>query len=162
MKATYDLSPRTFAYQSLENKTTRAVFRAYFSRGESKHIVYYRHSAFEGQFRRFNSRWYLEITPTYHFTTNGYSPSGYADDALKGIKQLERNQAVLGQLVMWASYLNKPPDLFTPKYPFLEFGQLQSVRLAVGIDDTAWLGEEEDDLVKASEAELDELTLFAP
>lgn len=162
VKATHDLSPRIFAYQSLENKTTRVVFRAYFSRGEPKHIVYYRHSAFEGQFRRFNSRWYLEITPTYHFTTNGYSPSRFGDDALKGIKQLERNQAVLGQLVMWASYLNKPPDLFTPKYPFLEFGQLQSVRLDVGIDDTAWLGEEEDDLVKATEAELDELTLFTP
>jgi hypothetical protein len=104
----------------------------------------------------------LEITPTYYFTTNGYSPSGYADDALKGIKQLERNQAVLGQVVMWASYLNKPPDLFTSKYPFLEFGQLQSVRLDVGIDDTAWLGKEEDDLVKASEVELDELPLFVP
>ncbi len=161
VKATRDLSRRTFAYQSLENKTTRVVFRPYFSRGEPKHIFYYRHSAFEGQFRRFNNKWYLEITPTYYFTTNGYSPSGYADEALKGIKLLERNQAVLGQLVMWASYLNQSPDLFTSKYPFLEFGQLQSVHLDVGIDDTAWLGKEEDDLVKASEVELDELPLFA-
>ena len=62
---------------------------------------------------------------------------------------------------MWASYLNKSPDLFTSKYPFLEFGQLQSVHLDVGIDDTVWLGKEEDDLVKASEVELDELPLFA-
>ncbi len=160
VKASHNLSPLTFAYQSLENKTARTIFGPYYSRGKPKHIVYYRHSAFEGQFRQFDHKWYLEITPTYRFTSNGYLLSEYADEALKGIKQLERNQAVLGQVVMWANYLHRPPELFTLKYPFLEFGQLQSVSLNVGIDDASWLREEEGDLAKDSEADLDEPTLF--
>ncbi|MFL5659364.1 MAG: DUF4365 domain-containing protein, partial [Ktedonobacteraceae bacterium] len=160
VRATHDLSPRIFIYQSLENKSKRTVFQPYFSKGEPNRVAYYRHSAFKGQFRRFDNTWYLEITPTYCFTSDGYFPSKFADDALKGIKRLERNPAVLGQLVMWANYLNKPADLFTPKYPFLEFGQLQSFHLDIGIDEKAWLGREEDDQVASAKAELDELTLF--
>ncbi len=70
----------------------------------------------------------------------------------------ERNPQVLGQIVMWARYLSKPAGLFTPNYPFLAFGQLESFDADVGIDDKGWLGHEEDDHTKAAESELDEFT----
>ena len=158
VRATRDLSPRTFSYQSLAKKTNRTVFQGYPSKRDSTRIAYYRHSAFEGQFRRFDNDWYLEITPTYYFTSDGHSPSEYSDELLKGIKMLERNPQVLGQIVMWARYLSKPADLFTPNYPFLAFGQLESFDADVGIDDRGWLGHEEDDHTKAAESELDEFT----
>lgn len=155
VRATHNLLPRNFSYQSLEKKSSRTVFQSYFSKSEPKQIAYYRHSAFEGRFKHFDDTWYLEITPTYYFTSDGYTPYKFSDNALKGIKKLERNQAILGQIVMWADYLSKPTDLFTPKYPFLELGKLKSFQLDIGIDDDAWIGQEEDDQVeKTVEAEL--------
>ncbi len=105
--------------------------------------MYYRHSACQGQFRLFGQTWYLEITPTYFFTWDGHHLDGSYEERLKGIKRLERNGAVAGQLVMWASIFAKPDGLFTAPYRFLEFGSLSRFRVDFGIDDEAWLPHEE-------------------
>jgi hypothetical protein len=142
-KATRNLGDRKLSYKSVVNETTRTVFKRYAKKGNPNETAYYRHSAFEGRFKRFDGTWYLEITPTYHFTRDGWRPSAFYEDNLTGIKQLETNQALLGQTVMWAEYLSRDGDLFEPKYPLLEFDELATFGLAAGIDEDAWRRDDE-------------------
>ena len=104
-------------------------------------------------FRSVDGAWYLEITPTYHFTWDGYRESWYYEDNLKGIKRLERNLAVLGQLLMWGDYLSRPDDLVTAPYPYLQFGALPTISIDWGIADQDWLGREEDASTRAATTE---------
>jgi hypothetical protein len=88
--------------------------------------------------------WYLQITPTYHFTRDGERLSRYAPDLLSGIKRLENNQAVHGQVVMWAHLLTGR-SLFDSGPQFLDFAALQQFELGVGLDDDAWIKREDTD-----------------
>lgn len=142
-KATKKLSDRKLSYKSVVNETTRTVFKRYTKKGNPNETAYYRHSAFEGRFKRFDGTWYLEITPTYHFTRDGRWPSAFYEDKLTGIKQLETNQALLGQTVMWAEYLSRDGGLFEPQYPLLGFGELAKFDLAAGIDEDVWRRDDE-------------------
>ncbi len=137
--ATEDLRPRTISYQSVTNKTTRTVFRGY-PKPESPR--YYRHSAFASRFQVSGGNWYLEITPTYYFTWDGHKPDRFYGDRLKGIKRLESNAAVLGQLIMWAEYLSRK-DFISDSYSMLEFDELERFDIDSGIEDKAWLPNEE-------------------
>lgn len=159
-RATNDLSPRTLPYRSLSHSTSRKVFRAYYSTKRPGEVSFYRHSAFKDQFLCFDATWYLEITPTYYYTGNGHDPYLFADDQLSGIKRLEKNPAVLGQVVMWASHLTREPDLFHDTYPFLAFGALQQFETSVGFDDAQWLGKEEEDKAGDTRSALGDLPLF--
>lgn len=159
--ATKNLTPKEFKYKSLLQRTNRTVFQAYRKKKDPTQISYYRHSAFFGQFHRFGNRWYLEISPTYHFTWDGYRPSIYRETQLTGIKQLERNPAVLGQAVMWAEYLKDKPDLFSKPYPFLSFGSfLADFEIQAGLDDKAWLKREEAEEVATTTLPENQLPLF--
>jgi len=107
VRATRDLADREYAYQSRENQTSRYIFKGYPKKSDHTQMSYYRHSAFHGRFVRYASEWFLQITPNYHFTRDGERPSFYAPALLTGIKLLENNQAVHGQVVMWASFLSE-------------------------------------------------------
>ncbi|MEP7136073.1 MAG: hypothetical protein ABI904_14175 [Chloroflexota bacterium] len=99
---------------------------------------------FKGYFLRLENRWFLEITLNYHFTKNGFDDYPYRDELLKGIKRLERNPAVVGQLLIWADFLNRPmKTLFDHEYPFLSFGNLEKVDVHAGIPDNVWYAAEE-------------------
>ena len=139
-RATRDLQPRDYRYRALSVHTTRTVFRGYPTVEAPSH---YRHSAFKGWFRRFAETWFLEVTPTYYFSSNGTDEDRFSAARLSGIKKLERNEAVLGQLVMWAEFLRRGADLFTPAYPFLAFDSLQTFECDAGIDDDAWLSQDD-------------------
>jgi hypothetical protein len=160
-RATDDLSPRKISYTSPSGRTTpRTVFKGYLNKRDPTRIAYYRHSAFEGQFKLFDGAWYLEITPTYYFTWNGYRLDRWYENRLKGIKRLEKHPAVFGQVFMWADHLSRPSDLFTPEYPFLKFDALQRFNIKVGIDDKAWLSHESDEEAESTRSSLSELPLF--
>lgn len=141
--ATKNLASKELSYKSLIQNTSRVVFQGYRKKKDSTQISYYRHSAFFSRFYCFDNQWYLEISPTYHFTWDGYKPSLFREDLITGIKQLERNSAVLGQVVMWAEYLKEKPDLFSKPYPFLRFGSLMQFDIQTGFDDKNWLKKEE-------------------
>jgi hypothetical protein len=161
-RPTLDLSTLNLKYKSITNRTDRDVFKAY-KKKNSDEIAFYRHSAFEGFFKRFGKLWYLEITPTYFFTSDGYRTSKYFDENLKGIKRLEKHSAVFGQLVMWASFLkeDQQTDMFKLKYPFIEFGELEALEMDVGIDDARWLKNEvEEDANLLTQDCIDDLPLF--
>src|SRR5437879_5041708 len=70
-RAPQDLSNREYGYQSREHRTSRWVFKGYPNKRDHTRMSYYRHSAFGGRFVRYDSNWYLQITPSYHFTRTG-------------------------------------------------------------------------------------------
>ncbi|MEH1835076.1 MAG: hypothetical protein V7L29_24215 [Nostoc sp.] len=161
-KPTNDLSARRYYYRSLSKKTHRDVFQPYLKKNSTE-VAYYRHSAFEGQFIRVDSDWFLEITPTYFFTRDGYTREKFEKEHLSGIKRLEKNPAVFGQLIMWAEYLITPAqgDLFIQNYPFLHFFEpLEEFEIEVGIDDDIWLSNEDDETSALLEESLNDLPLF--
>lgn len=162
-KATQRLGPRKIAYQSHSTRASSTVFQTYRSKKDPRKVSYCRHAAFAGYFVQYDGQWYLEIMPSFHFTQNGRDISLFYEDLLSGIKRLQRNLNVLGQLRMWADYLTKPGDMITPEYPYLSFGPLATFQLDAGVDDKHWLErEDEDERKKASSADLDapQLALF--
>ena len=70
-KRTADLSPRVKRYSSRQQRTLREVFREFRSMSDPAKVFYYRHVGFEPRFRRFDGRWWLQINPTYLFTSDG-------------------------------------------------------------------------------------------
>jgi hypothetical protein len=155
---TPDLSERTIPYTSVKQQTSRSVFKKYTSKSG---FEYYRHSAFESQFRRYDGEWFLVITPTYNFTQDGFRSLLHYESKLKGIKALEKNAAVLSQVVFFAAVLADPEkDLFSklPDYAFLGFGALKSFAIEVGVEDKAWLPNEDEESERA-QAEPDELAI---
>jgi nucleoside phosphorylase len=140
-----DLTPLTRRYQHGMRYVRRTVFDVYTTTSKStgKTYTHYRHLAFRGHFRLLDGRWYLEITPTFIFTRDGRTIHRFHEDWLKGIKRLDRNRAVLAQLLVWQAQLREEGDMFSPPYPYLTFDQLEEVRLDVGILDEAWQAQDE-------------------
>ncbi len=141
--ATRDLRPRTISYSSHTRAARRTVFEVYTHEWNGRTYTHYRHMAIRGRFRLHEDRWYLEITPTYVYTKDGRSVHRLHSEWLKGIKRLEKNRAVLAQLMFWAQYLQGNGDLFTQPYPYLSFGRLVEFTLPVGIDDNVWQARDE-------------------
>ena len=108
--------------QTLGRTRGRVISKGYASKRNPEWMAFYRHSAFMGKFLLYDGKYYLEISPTYYFTHNGYRISRFFEERLSGIKRLERNSDVFAQLLMWSLFLSKPEDMFSAKYAFLQFG----------------------------------------
>jgi hypothetical protein len=125
------------------------------SKTKPGHISFWRHLAIEPRFLLFGEQWYLEITPTYLFTRDGTHLSRFGDEYLKGIKKLEKNNAVLRNVLTWASFLQPKNDMFLVPYKLLEFGPLLQSKLDFGISDEDWLTHAEADEAKELKRDLD-------
>jgi len=157
--ATKNLQKKEFSYRSYSQKTTREVFAPYESKTTKGRIAYYRHSAFMGHFVRIENKWYLEINPTYVFTSDGHNQNRYAAERISKIKRLERNEAVRGQVIMWSRFLTQPANLFRYDYKMLKFGKLLQLTTNCSIDDKQWLKRRDRDAEEVSE-EYDDIGLF--
>jgi len=129
---------REYSYRSLSNLTKRAVVQR-MRTSKTLEQYCYRHVSMTGQFHRFLGKWYLEITPTYVYTDDGHRLFKYHSDQLAGLKRLERNPAVLGQLIMWEHLLTDRGDLLQEDYEYLKFNKLVRYDVAQGIPDELWL-----------------------
>lgn len=147
--------PRRVDFSGLIADQYRTVVQKY----QSGKTSYIRHLAFTGYFKRLDGAWYLEITPSYVFTRDGFHPSKYEADLLSGIKLVERNDAVLTQVYLWADILTRKGDLVHQDYPFLRFSELLSFELPYGINDEEWLSHED---VDVSDGGLDSLSKMGP
>jgi hypothetical protein len=94
------------------------------------------------------------VTPNYYFSWDGERPSRYTPDLLSGIKRLENNQAVHGQVVMWANVLTER-SLFDRGPTFLDFVSLLQFPLDSGLDDASWLKHEDAEKRQALEISAD-------
>jgi hypothetical protein len=163
---TGDLAPREVPYRSVKETAERIVFRGfpYTSGARMGEIAYYRHLACQVRFRRYDGQWLLELNPTYHFTTDGKFPHPRSERYLSGIKRLERQGAVMYQVVCWAAVLRGSVEgedpYFANQYPFIGFGPLRTFDLKCGIDEKAWLSNEEASVTQVGEQTLEDLPLF--
>jgi hypothetical protein len=102
-------------------------------------INYCQHAALSWQFLYADEQWYCALTPTYHYTRDGYRDSMFLSKYLAGIKRLEHNKAVYLQTRMWATYLHGDDGVLNPRDTVLTYGRLATSDADRGIDDTAWL-----------------------
>ncbi len=132
--------PHQVSYQSVRRRSKITVVSQFSSKSmDGREFEWFRHLAFRGHFRLLAGRWYLEITPTYRFTSDGFTLDRFHEDRLKGIKRIEGNRAVLSSVLFWAYYLRPRAGLFRGDPPPLIFGDLLSFTCGVGIVDRAWL-----------------------
>jgi nucleoside phosphorylase len=136
------LVPRKIVIKSLVRSASTQVFKAFFNRAGK--FSYYRHHAFRPHFMKIESKWHLEITPTYHYTWNGYRVSFFYEDLIKGIKRLERSGAVFRQVMFWARVLQDDKSDFLDQHPYqyLRFGKLLEFESDYGLRDELWLNRE--------------------
>jgi hypothetical protein len=143
-----------------------SVFKGYPSRTAADRTAYYRHRAMRLQFQRYDGQWYAEVTPSYHFTMDGYAESRFSEQRLSKIKMIERqNKTHLRQVRLWAEVLQqvhvgKPPEAKPPSlpffddeaaipepviepYPHLAFGSVVGFEVDYSIPELAWLPSED-------------------
>lgn len=149
------------SYRSAKRKSKVTVVSIYTKTNEDGRIfVWLRHLAFRGQFRRFEGQWYLEITPTYRFTRDGYILERFHEDRLKGIKRIEGNRAVLSAVLFWADHLRVKSDLFLKQNVPLIFGDLLTFNVNVGINDGQWSAQNQQAILEEPESDEGFLQLF--
>ncbi|HOC54732.1 MAG TPA: DUF4365 domain-containing protein [Verrucomicrobiota bacterium] len=121
----------------LQKQSTRRVVERYYTKSEPVRLMYYKHHAFTGRFRRFENRWFLEITPTYHYTGDGRKESRFREENLAGMKRQEGHGAIANN-VRFLAYFLAHHDMFDREYPYLRFGRLLEFETDFGIPDTDW------------------------
>ncbi len=136
---------RRFEYVSSKNKTSAAVVSVHRGKKDKDRISFVRHHAMFPRFERLMDQWYLVITPTYHFTTNGFTPHSYPSDLLANKKRDENNAALRGQVIMWHRLLtqnsNRADELFDSdeaEPEALSFGAPPVVELPTRVPDDVW------------------------
>lgn len=146
----YFQAPDPLADLSVEgpNGKRQVVKVEYFSdkRRDERRLKYVRHHAFGPCFQSVDGLWHLEVEPDYLFTYDGERENYRGDEYMAGIKRLDKNLAVIGQLRMWEHLLTRPPSLLNPEPGLLTFGPLRTVPVPVGIDDALWRGKDTDDV----------------
>jgi hypothetical protein len=151
---------RKASYQSLKRRSKIAVVSQFSSTSKDGRVFEWRrHMAFRGRFRLLDDDWFLEITPTYRFTRDGFELERFHEERLRGIKQLEGNRAVLSCVLFWADFLRPKHSLFAREPRPIRFGDLVTFDSVVGINDKDWAASDPE---FGKEAELHRDSLFLP
>lgn len=119
-----------------ENTSKKTVIKEIWNK-EQTHIVCFGHLAFRHAFFDFDEQWYLSVSPTWSFTSNGWRRSGFAKEYTAGIKRLEGNKSVYYYFRFWAYFLNYY-DIFDPPYAFLQVQSPFSFEFSPVVDDAKW------------------------
>ncbi len=76
--------PRTHRYRNARVMSTMTVVQKYpYKAKDGREWTILRHLAFDARFRRVEGEWYLEISPTYRFTTDGRMKSWVHEERLR-------------------------------------------------------------------------------
>lgn len=122
---------------------------------KEKHIICFRHMAFQPSFELIGDEWFLVINPTWSFTNpGGYKTSKYEASYMSGIKRQERNNAVYYQYRFWG-YFFLYPDMNTLPYLNLRISSCDPIDFSPSIDDNKWLPQKEFKPKNEREIELD-------
>lgn len=142
----------------------RTVVQRYDPTAGATWLGYTRHYALEFQFVHADDRWYLALTPSYHFTSDGREDFPFSSSQLSTMKRIEGHEAVRSQTTFWSRYLSWSPTLFSSEPDSrLRFGRLATVEVTRGIDDRSWKPLAEPELLEANDDNVttdEALTLF--
>lgn len=131
---------REVSYRSQKQETKRQVIKAVLTKKDPKHILCYKHLAFFAKFVYFDNNWYLQITPTYHFTKDGTRFSPLNESMLKGLKRIQKNPSVRGEVICIGSILSHgSPIQPIDEKEYVIFGELVTDEITGGIDDAVWI-----------------------
>jgi hypothetical protein len=133
-----DMGPDAVAYERPGGSSSHRTVFSVHRNPKTGDVSYYKHAACEMQFRRFDGCWHLELNPTYVYTSDGDQLHRKQSELLAGIKRLDRNPAVLGQVLMWSDVVRRSGTSEAGPYQFLTFGALAPFGVEAGIDDKAW------------------------
>lgn len=155
-----DKSERKIRGRSLKQIATRTVASWY----PSKMIGgtgLFKHAAFSSNWFRAEERWFLELTPTFVFTSDGRTLHKNSGKLLKNIKERERHRSVVGNLLAWRTMLLDTELALNRRYELLELGEPEEFILDVGIDDIAWQKDKDPDKsLEIAEEESPQTELF--
>lgn len=138
-------TPRTFYYDAATRKAEAQVVNVSKNKENESRTNFVRHHAFAPRFELIADQWYLVISPTYFFTTNGFIPHSYPDALLSGKKRLDNSASLRGQVIMWHRFLTRAEkqsnDLFAPKEVEvnpLSFGEPPKILLPTRVPEDVW------------------------
>ncbi len=144
-RAQAENTSRTFRYMATKNRTETEVVNASEDKKETGKIAFVRHHAFAPRFELILDQWFLIISPTYHFTTNGFVSHSYPAALLSGKKRMDNNASLRGQVIMWHRFLSgekaSSGDLFESgdnEPNFLAFSPPPTVALPTTVPEKAW------------------------
>ncbi|MEQ9487661.1 MAG: DUF4365 domain-containing protein [Alphaproteobacteria bacterium] len=136
---------RTYFYEASKKKTNAVVVNVITSKKEEGRVDFVRHHAFVPRFELLGDQWFLIITPTYHFTTNGFTPHSYPQALLSGKKRMDNSASLRGQVIMWHRFLTKSDfakdDLFgqqVENYRSLCFDVPPQIALETRVPEDVW------------------------
>lgn len=131
----------TIRVRAITKESRREVYKAIpdkFSTN-SDAIQHWQHQAFRHFFVRYGGRWFLNVIPFWAFTSDGRGhPSRWQRKSSANMRKPEKNRAVLGHVMFWASVVCKEPDLFRPNEPFRVERPLE-LQLSPSVNDDAWI-----------------------
>jgi nucleoside phosphorylase len=127
---------RKVKYRNVVQETTRTVVFHYpWKSKDGRTHELLRHLGFEGRFRKLGGKWYLELNPTYRFTSDGRDKSALHERRLSKIKRIEKNRSVLSQVLLWLDLLGKPFAGDADTRRLLRFEKLEPFRLGTVVPD---------------------------
>lgn len=136
---------RTFHYKATKKKTSAVVVNVVTSMKDEGRVNFVRHHAFVPRFELLDDQWFLVISPTYFFTTNGFTPHSYPQALLAGKKRMDNSASLRGQVIMWHRYLTQSDrseaDLFgqgTDSEPRLRFDEPPQIALETRVPEDVW------------------------
>ena len=135
---------RAYEYRSLSQMTSADVVSVYQKEGRD---MVMRHHAFSPRYVLLGENWFMSVTPTFVFTSNGFQTHRASSQLLAGKKRFERNGSLRGQFLMWRHFLmasGAPPvDLLSdpalrdPRPP-IRFEAIEPVEMARAVPEEAW------------------------
>jgi len=137
--------PRRFHYEASRNRTHADVVNVISSKKEEGRVDFVRHHAFAPRFELLDDQWFLVVTPTYYFTTDGFTPHSYPQALLAGKKRMDNSASLRGQVIMWHRFLTENEraagDLFgrdAAPEPCLQFEAPPQITLDTRVPEDVW------------------------
>lgn len=131
----------TMRVKAITHEATREVYKAIPNKlsDDPSATQHWQHQAFRHFFVRYGGEWYLNLIPFWAFTGDGRGgPSRWQKSSSANMRRPEKNRAVLGHVMFWASILCREADLIRPAELFA-LRRPQSLDAQPSIQDGAWI-----------------------
>lgn len=147
----------TMRVKAISHEATREVYKAIPNKlsDDPLAIQHWQHQAFRHFFVRYGGEWFLNLNPFWAFTCDGQGgPSRWQKSSSANMRRPEKNRAVLGHVMFWASILCREADLIRPAELFA-LRRPQSLDGQPSIQDSVWINIAKEGDKQALTADLD-------